>query len=67
MEKKNIFAFHSHLSESKFKELVKCFAFDLDARKASDITGLNRNIVNKYYNQFRARIANLHESDRQHS
>ena len=63
MEKKNIFAFHSHLSERKFKELVKCFAFDLDAQKASDMTSLNRNTVNKYYNQFRARIANLCESE----
>lgn len=40
MGKKNMFAFHFHLSESKFKELAKCFAFELDTQKASDMTNL---------------------------
>ena len=46
-------------SERKFKEILKCFCIDLTATQTSNLTGLNRNTVNKYYTKFRERIVEL--------
>jgi len=46
-------------SERKFKEILKCFCIDLTATQTSNLTGLNRNTVNKYYAKFRERIVEL--------
>lgn len=56
MKKKNKYVEGSHLSEAKFRNLLKCFVLDLDAQKASVMTVINRNTVNKYYKLLRLRI-----------
>lgn len=29
MKQKNKYAFHSHISEKKFREIIKCFSLDI--------------------------------------
>jgi len=56
---KNRYIKHAHISERKFKELLKCFCADLTAVQTSQLLNINRNTVNKYYNKFRERIVEL--------
>jgi len=56
---KNKYIKHAHISEQKFKEILRCFSIDLTATQTSNLTGLNRNTVNKYYTKFRERIVEL--------
>jgi len=56
---KNKYIKHAHISERKFKEILKCFCIDLTATQTSSLTGINRNTVNKYYTKFRERIVDL--------
>jgi len=51
----------SRISEAKFREFVKCFSLDLDARQTALLTGLNRNTVNRYLLLIRTRIAEFCE------
>lgn len=44
----NRYATRSKISEAKFRQLVKLFAIDLDALQIAQVTGLNRNTVNRY-------------------
>ena len=54
---KNKYAYHSKISEAKFRQLLKLFALDLTATQAVELTGLNRNTVNRLYSAMRRRIA----------
>ena len=56
---KNKYIKHAHISEQKFKEILRCFSIDLTATQTSNLTGLNRNTVNKYYTKFRERVVDL--------
>ena len=60
---KNKYVLRSRISEAKFRQLVRCFALDLDARQAASITGLNRNTINRYYRLIRQRIAEFCENE----
>ena len=51
----------SRISEAKFREFVKYFSLDLDARQTAHLTGLNRNTVNRYLFLVRTRIAEFCE------
>lgn len=53
----------SRLSKSDFMLLVKCFSYDVDATKTSKIVGLNRNTVNKYFNEIRLKIYTYYNKD----
>ena len=57
MVDKNRYYRRSKISEAKFRELVRCFAADLDASQIALLSGLNRNTVNRYLKVIRARIA----------
>ena len=57
----NRYAKRSRISEAKFREFVKCFSLDLDARQTALLTGLNRNTVNRYLRLIRVRIADFCE------
>ncbi len=46
---KNKYVTNSHLSERKFRELLRLFCADVTALSAASLTGLNRNTVNRYY------------------
>lgn len=60
---KNKYVTKSHLSERKFRELLRLFCADVTALAAADLTGLNRNTANRYYGMFRVRIAEICERD----
>ncbi len=60
---KNKYVTKSHLSERKFRELLKLFCADVTALSAARLTGLNRNTANRYYSLFRSRIAEICEAD----
>ena len=44
------------LRAEQFKELLRCFAADIEATKTAQICFLNKNTVNKYYKMFRQEI-----------
>jgi len=54
---KNKYIHRSKISEAKFRQLVKLFSLDLTATQATELTGLNRNTVNRLYAEMRRRIA----------
>lgn len=58
MEKhtKNRYMKRSHISEVKFKEIIRLFALDLTASATAEITGISRNTINKIYNKIRKNI-----------
>ena len=60
---KNKYVTKSHLSERKFRELLRLFCADVTALSAASLTGLNRNTVNRCYGMLRARIAEICEAD----
>jgi len=49
----------AHISERKFREILKYFAEDETATKASKYSRVNRNTVNRLYYLFRVRIAQM--------
>ncbi len=57
MTLKNKYANRSRISESKIRQIVKLFSLDLDASQIAKITGLNRNTINRYLSEIRARIS----------
>jgi len=54
---KNTYSFRSRISAKKFRELLRYFALDLEAKKIAEIIKLNRNTVNSYLHKIRKRIA----------
>ena len=60
---KNKYVLRSKISEAKFRQLVRCFALDLDAGQTAALTGLNRNTINRYYHLIRQRIAAFCENE----
>ena len=58
---KNKYANRSKISEAKTRQIVKLFSLDLNASQVTQITGLNRNTINRYLNQIRMRIAEFCE------
>ena len=50
---KNRYAKGSHISEHKFRQIVRLFAADLDASQISGLAALNRNTVNRYLAKIR--------------
>ena len=61
---KNRYSKGSHLSERKSREVVRCFAADLTALQTAQLTGLNRNTINRIYRALRERIHWACEADR---
>ena len=58
---KNKYVKVSHISEPKFKEIVKLFSEDLSATQIANLTNLNRNTINRYLMLFRERIVQMGE------
>ncbi len=61
---KNRYSKGSHLSERKIREVVRCFAADLTALQTAQLTGLNRNTINRIYRALRERIHWACEADK---
>ena len=63
MAGKNKFSCRSKISAAKVRQIVKLFAIDLTATQIAQVTGLNRNTVNRYLTAFRERIARFCEAE----
>jgi hypothetical protein len=63
-ERANKYAQRSRISEAKFRQFIRCFCLDLDAIQTTELTGLNRNTVNRYLRLLRQRIAEICEQER---
>ena len=61
---KNRYSKGSHLSERKIRGVVRCFAADLTALQTDQLTGLNRNTINRIYRALRERIHWACEADK---
>jgi hypothetical protein len=59
---KNKYAKGAHISERKFRELVRLFSVDLNASQVASLTGLSRNTVNRYLRAIRERLAEFCDS-----
>jgi len=53
---KNRYVYRSRVSERKIREIVRYFAADLTAVQAAQLSGLNRNTINRFYRALRERI-----------
>jgi transposase-like protein len=53
---KNKYIHRAHISESKTRRLIKCFALDLTATQTAEMTGLNLNTVDRIFSKIRIRI-----------
>lgn len=62
MPMKNKYAKNAKISEAKIRQIVKLFAVDLDASQIAQVTGLNRNTVNRFLKGIRERIARESEA-----
>ena len=56
MTRRNPYFKRSRISTAKFRAILKYFSLDIEATKIAQLTGLNRNTVNKYLLQIRKRI-----------
>lgn len=59
---KNRYAIGSRISEAQFRQIARLFALDLDATHSTVMSALNRNIVNRYLQGIRQRIAEYCEA-----
>jgi transposase len=50
---KNIYKKQSHISLAKMREIIHCFSLDLTATNTSQLTGISRPTINKYFDRFR--------------
>lgn len=48
MTSKNKYSKRSKISEAKIRQIVKLFSIDLTASQIAEITGLNRNTINRH-------------------
>ena len=53
---KNKYVKRAHISERKFQQIVRLFSADFDASQIAELTGLNRNTVNRYLSKIRQRL-----------
>ena len=60
----NRYARRAHLSEAQVRRLARLFAFEIDATTTSRLTGISRRTVNRYYREFRTRIADATEREK---
>ena len=56
---KNRYIKNAHISEQKFREILKGFAADLTAQSVAILAGVSRNSVNQLYKKFRLRILQM--------
>lgn len=58
----NKYVNRAKISEAKFRELVRFFSIDLTAIQIAELTGLNRNTVNRYLTEIRKKITRYTEA-----
>lgn len=60
---RNKYVKRSHLSEAKFRQVLKLFCMDVPAVSCADFCNINRNTADRHYRLFRLRIAEICERD----
>ena len=60
----NCYSVRSRISAAKFRKIVRYFSVDLTALQAAELSGLNRNTINRIYRGLRERIADACEVQR---
>jgi len=58
---KNKYCKRSHISEAKFRALVRCFALDLNAYETSELAGISHKSCRGLFTKLRLRIAKRSE------
>ena len=58
-KQKNKYYNRSHISEAKFRQLLRYFALDLNAFEASQLTGISHKSCRSIYSKLRQRLAKL--------
>ena len=56
---KNRYIKHTHISERKFREIIRLFCEDIEASKISHLSNISRNSINDLLNRIRERIVEL--------
>ena len=59
----NKYIIRSRISEAKFREIIRFFCLDLEAKKVAEISGVSRNSINKIFKAIRIRIAEFCEAE----
>ena len=49
IEMVNKYFIGSHISERKFRQIVRFFCLDIEAAKTAELTGISRQSINKIY------------------
>jgi hypothetical protein len=62
MTMKNKYVNRSKISGAKFKQFLKLFSLDLNAKQIAGITRLNRNTANRYLNEIRSENSHFCEN-----
>ena len=62
MKQKQPILKRARISKKKFHEIVRYFIYDLEATKVSQMTGLTRKTINRYYQKIRTAIKNHQEN-----
>ena len=62
-EGKNKYIKNSHISELKFRAIVKAFCADITASNTAILVGISRNTINKIFNQFRQKLSCFDDSN----
>ena len=63
MTMNNKYINRSKISEAKFREIIRYFSLDLNALQIAELSGLNRNTVNRYLKLVRQRLAEYCDSN----
>jgi transposase len=56
---KNRYLKRSHISEAKFRSILRCFCLDLTATNTALLTDISRNSINRIYASLRCLVASL--------
>ena len=60
---KNRYIKHTHISENKFRQILRLFCADLTSTQISEVTQINRNTINRILQLLRTRILKLTEEE----
>ena len=60
---KNKYIKHTHISEGKFREILRLFCADLTSTQIAEVAKVNRNTINRILQLLRKRIVELAESE----
>ena len=60
---RNKYIKHTHISERKFREILKLFCAGIEAKIVADLTIINRNTINGMFIIFREKILEICNHD----